>query len=487
MFAPLSVAIDAKAGSAKPAPLEVAGNLNFEREPYGLRSITVTKGIVRESLPAIFSIPVTPLREFEYSLKGTYAITRGVPTNLALSVQRHRFVGSGAYDLKGSSIASTVTIGSQAVTLTEGSLTLISNDAQVAQSTFSGTIPFDIAAQQAKLKLQAPLVDFDQLELLLSSLSSGSPEQQTTEPPPSSPPPTANATQPTLPLIDASISVAKAVYKKLAISDIAAHVVVPNSQQLDKAELRASFDNGGSFSFSSSGRLDQSLEVKARADKVNILPFAALAQGEGELLEGNLDLLDLALSVSPRDPRKTITGTLRTSVSRMIVPSTLQSQVPFNILFLPFDALITVFGGTLNALLPASISSISDGIREVLDDAGRLGIEKGTINLDFDRGSIACQQVEIDTKNLPDFTIKGRVSADDRLDFTIFIGLLKLNLPLPVAGTLSTPLPDLVYLGPEIVRGLGLSVGNIVGGVGSLLGGSGKDGSTPPDSAGRAP
>ncbi|MFO0203615.1 MAG: hypothetical protein ACK528_10860, partial [Alphaproteobacteria bacterium] len=56
---------------------------------------------------------------------------------------------------------------------------------------------------------------------------------------------------------------------------------------------------------------------------------------------------------------------------------------------------------------------------------------------------------------------------------------LKLNLPLPVAGTLSTPLPDVVYLGPEIVRGLGLSIGNIAGGVASLVGGSKSDNTSP--------
>jgi hypothetical protein len=189
-----------------------------------------------------------------------------------------------------------------------------------------------------------------------------------------------------------------------------------------------------------------------------------------------IDLLDIDISLAPNTPRQTLSGRSRLQISRFIVPSTLQGQVPFNILFLPFDALITVFGGTINAILPKSVSSISDGIRQVLDDAGRLGIEKGTIDLDFNQGKINCKKVEIDTKNLPDFTVKGSVAANDRLDFTIFIGLLKLNLPLPVAGTLSTPLPDLVYLGPEIVRGLGLSIGNIAGGVVSLVGGAGAEG-----------
>ena len=223
------------------------------------------------------------------------------------------------------------------------------------------------------------------------------------------------------------------------------------------------------------GSLDQMITFNVEAKKINVLPFAALARSEGELLEGNLDLLDARITATPSNPRQTLSGHFKSRFSRFIVPSTLHGQVPFNIIFLPFDALITVFGGSVNAILPASISSISAGIREVLDDAGRLGIDKGIVDLDFKDGAILCKQVEIDTKNLPDFTIKGRVTAEDRLDFTIFIGLLKLNLPLPVAGTLITPLPDIVLLGPEIMRGLGLSVGNIATGAISVFTGSQSD------------
>jgi hypothetical protein len=485
MFIPESIAIDATAGSAKPAPLEFSGTLNFAQQPYGLDSITVTRGVVRDSLPTLLAIPVKPLRDFEYLIRGNYNLAPGKPFDITLGVQRHRFIGTSDYDLQGSSISSKLAIDSRAITLTQGSLDIKGNGATLAQGTFSGTIPFSPAAQQSKLRIDAALVDFDQLEVLLASLTppgnpgqtgnNASPAPTPTAPAEPSSTPTSLPHQFKLPLIDASLTINKAIYQKLTITNVATKVVIPNPQSIEKAEASASFDNGGTFSLSTSGRLDQTLQVKARAEKVNVLPFAALMQGEGELLEGNLDSFDLNLSLAPLNPRKTITGAVRTKISRLIVPSTLQSQVPFNILFLPFDALITVFGGTLNAVLPASISSISDGIRQVLDDAGRLGIEKGTINLDFDRGKITCPHVEIDTKNLPDFTIKGSVTAEDKLDFTIFIALLKLNLPLPVAGSLSTPLPDIVYLGPEIVRGLGLSVGNIIGGVGSLLGGSTED------------
>jgi hypothetical protein len=487
MFVPRLIAIKATAGSAKPAPLEVDGALNFLAHPYGLDSITLTKVVVRESLPAIFAIPITPVGEFEYSIKGNYSLGSNKPSNLSLVIHRHRFIGNDEHDLKESTISSTATIGSSGITLSNGSVDLKNSTAAVLKGTFSATIPFSPETKQTKFQMEASLIDFDQVDALASALTpkATTPQQQSQ----ASPTAAANtsvpknlassSTVPSLPLVDASIVVKKAVYQKLGISNIAADIFIPSPQNLEKGSITASFDNGGTFSFSSSGRIDQTVRIKAQAQKVNVLPFAALAQSDGELLEGNLDSLDVDLSLAPINVRTTITGTARTKLSRLIVPSTLQSQVPFNILFLPFDALITVFGGTLNAILPSSISSISDGIRQVLDDAGRLGIDKGTVNLDFHRGKITCQQVEIDTKNLPDFTIKGSVSADDKLDFTMFIGLLKLNLPLPVAGTLSTPLPDVMYLGPEIVRGLGLSIGNIAGSVGALVGGTNKDASTP--------
>jgi hypothetical protein len=235
------------------------------------------------------------------------------------------------------------------------------------------------------------------------------------------------------------------------------------------------------------GSLDKSVTFKASGKDVNMIPFAAAASGpKGEILEGSLKALDVDITADAKDIRKTLQGHATISLARLIVPSTLQEQVPFNILFLPLDALITVFGGTLNMILPASISSISDSIRQTLDDAGRLGIDNSIVDLGFDKGKILLKNVDINTKNLPDFTFKGSITAEDRLDLTVFIALLKLNLPLPIAGTLSTPLPDIMYLGPELVRGLGLSVGSLAGsaaaifGVGADKAKAASEGSQPP-------
>lgn len=476
MFTPRSVTLKTKVGSLQPTPLELQGSLHFADAPYALESIDITQAHIRHTLPTTISSQSSLFREFELELKGRYPLRESAPVDISLLV--NKAIAPSSSNLKGSKLSSTFRIRSGSVTVERGQLELVSQGVAIANSAISGSIAFEPYTEPSKLSINAREVNFDAIEALFTPPTTSSPEDQTPVGAPK------NTTAPAegdstsaatslastrIPLIDASLRIDKATYQKLGISNLSADLTIPTPRTIQRATLAATVDGAGSISASLSGSLDSSLSIKANAKNMNVLPLAALAQGEGQLLEGLIDLLDVDLSLAPSNPRATITGRSQLQISRFIVPSTLHGQVPFNILFLPFDALITVFGGTLNAILPKSVSSISDGIRQVLDDAGRLGIEKGTINLDFNQGKIVCNKVEVDTKNLPDFTIKGSVSAADKLDFTIFIALLKMNLPLPVAGTLKLPLPDVIYLGPEIVRGLGLSIGNIAGGMVSLV------------------
>ena len=477
MFAPSIINISAKLGKATPTPVEFIGALNFSKEPYGLRLVSIHKALARDTLITTLSLPRGPIQSFEYELAGEYPLAHGTPFNLEMLVNKGLI--SPTSDLKGTKLSANLILANESIFAKSSDLELVTNGAIAAKSSLSGNFAFDPFAKQSKLDLKIASIDFDLIESALDR--SNTPTSSETETAPEASPtpeatPTPAASQSSdngikLPLIDAQVTIDKATYQKTGISDLKLDVSIPKNTQIDRAQLNANFDGGGVLSLSAAGLLDQTVSFKAKAEKVNILPLAAAVQSGDELLEGTLNLLDVDLALAPNSPRTSITGKTRIDLSRFIVPSTLHGQVPFNILFLPFDALITVFGGTLNAILPKSISSISDGIRQVLDDAGRLGIDKGVIDLAFNQGEIACNKVEIDTKNLPDFNIKGKVTAKDGLDFTIFIALLKLNLPLPVAGTLSTPLPDVVYLGPEIVRGLGLSIGNIAGNAASLFGG----------------
>jgi hypothetical protein len=474
LFMPSTLDLEISAGSGSEKPLQLSGQLSFTRDPYSLTKLTVHNGIVRQSLLQLLGIAFEPLKEFQYKVSGSYSL--GAPSNatINLTVDRNTLVHSDKHDLKGSLISSALEIKDDRIRITNGNVSLVDNGETILSSKIDADLAYAPFEKRSEVKLQAALCDFDKIRILTEAISAkpgqatqtGTPEKSvahTTQPPPSSPPLR-------LPLGSLDIRIDKAVIQNLQTSAFTASVRVPSSRVIDKATLDTTFAQGGTLSASASGSLDQRLQLNARGKKVNMIPFANAARGpQGELLEGSIEALDIDISADGKDIRKTLQGHATISLSRLIVPSTLQEQVPFNLLFLPLDALITVFGGAINLMLPPSISSISDSIRQTLDDAGRLGIDNSIIDLGFEKGRIIFKNVDINTKNLPDFTFKGSITPDDRLDLTIFIALLKLNLPLPVVGTLSAPLPDVVFLGPELVRGLGLSLGSIAGSAASIF------------------
>ena len=480
-FQPKAIDIDLSAGSSVPAPLEIDGELIFESEPYALKKIVLTKAILRESLAKAVGVSVGPIKEFEYEIDGHYEL--GVPSNAAirLALNKHLFLGEGAYDLKGSRLETRLAIHADRVQASSGKIDLFANHASLLKGSFAANASFDPYSKTSSFTATFGSADFDLIDALRESLTpksvpeaaahgdgaaqgNGATQESPNE---SSATPDAGAAAapiPDLPLLDVAVTVEKSVYQKIPISGLSVRLKTPSTREVSHLEVKAGFDAGGAFSMSGSGSLDHTFKLKVTANNVNILPFAALVQDDGALLEGTLNSYDLDVSASPKDPRTTITGHMNTRLSNFTVPSTLQQQVPFNILFLPLDVLITVFGGTLNAMLPSSVSSISDSLKSTIDEAGRLGLKRGSVDLVFDNGDINFKNVDFDTKNLPDFTFKGKIKHDDGLDLTIFIALLKPNLPLPVVGSLALPLPDVVYLGPEIIRGLGLSIGNLAGG-----------------------
>jgi hypothetical protein len=463
-FMPERLDLKLSAGSAQPAPLELDGQLIFGEKLRELRSVVVRRLVTRTSLAKLLGVSTGPVAEFEYEASGDYSLD--TPARGTLKVGATKMLLAGDNDLKGSSVSSSLVLLGKALRIDGAKLDVLNRGAPVLKGDINGEFAFDPKKTPSKLKAQVGFIDLDQVQALINSSANTQPDQtSTTVAGSDATSQKADTAQLLLPLIDAELSVDRAKFKGVAINAAKLDLSIPNNRTVARANASANFQGEGRFTLQSALALDDKFSLKANASKVDVLPFSALAQGEGELLEGNLDSLDIDLSGVSADARKTVTGYVRSNLSRFIVPSTLQQQVPFNILFLPLDALISVFGGAIKAILPKSISSVSDGIRQVLDDAGRLGIDRGVIDLAFDNGAIACKQVEIDTKNLPDFTFKGKVTRDDKLDFTVFIALLKLNVPLPIAGTLATPLPDVVYLGPEIIRGLGLSIGNITGGL----------------------
>lgn len=472
LFAPAEIEVDLSLGSGAVKSLEIDGKLLFTEHPYGLQKVELNKASLRHTVLNAFHLPEIPIKDFHYEIDGHYTFSTPAQAYVQLKFNKHLFVGEAGYDLQGSRFDSKLSIHPDRLSVESGSADVKANGAELLRGTFSSEIAFDTSKHVSTIHAKIASADFDKIEALSESVAA-TPTPAAGESTAAVPAERASdeseapGTPVHLPLLKASVLVEKSVFQKIPMSNLALELDIPSDRTILKAEVRGAFDGEGTFSMHGSGSLDHSLKVKAVANNVNVLPFAALVQDEGDLLEGTLTSLDLDISASPSDVRKTLTGYVNTRLTNFTVPSTLQGQVPFNILFLPLDALITVFGGTLNAMLPASVSSVSDAIRQTLDEAGRLGLKKGAIDVAFDNGKISCRNVDFTTKNLPDFTFKGSVDRDDGLDLTVFIALLKLNVPLPVVGSLSSPLPDVVYLGPEIVRGLGLSIGNLAGFSGS--------------------
>jgi hypothetical protein len=494
LFMPTTLDVDLSAGQSSPSPVEIKGTLAFSQEPYELTKVTLQKGLVRQSLLQILAIPFAPLQEFEYALDGDYTLASPASANINVGVQKNVFIGGGNHDLKGSAVSSKLQIASDKISISDAKVSVVDNSAPILTSSLSGAVSFKPYTAPSAIVLNASLVDADRIRTLLNEINPqpSSPDEKDAKvqkPAETAPSQTQSSPAPLqIPIGSLDVRVDKVVVQGIETNSFVVGVKVPNSRTIEKASLDATFPQGGTLSMNASGSLDTTLTFKASGKDVNMIPFAAAASGpKGEILEGSLKALDVNIAADAKEIRKTLQGHATVSLSRLIVPSTLQEQVPFNILFLPLDALITVFGGTLNMLLPASISSISDSIRQTLDDAGRLGIDNSIVDLRFEKGKILLKNVDINTKNLPDFTFKGNITPEDRLDLTVFIALLKLNLPLPIAGTMSTPLPDVMYLGPELVRGLGLSIGSIAGSAASVFGGGAAKGVSGPQGSNEAP
>lgn len=479
LFKPELLNLQVSAGLPATKPLELAGTLEFSSEPYALRKVSVTSATIREGLLQILTIPFEPVKEFEYSLRGHYALETPARARIEVTVNKNLFANGSGHDLKGTTLRSDLQIESERISLTDGAIVLNDAGTTLASSSISGSIAYDTYSKPSNITLRASHIDFDKIRALAND---SKPQQQHESTAPangqanSDPASRASQQAPAssstirLPLLTLDARIEKATVQQIEASPVTLVVNIPNNRTIEKATLNATFAQGGSLAMNAGGSLDSTLSFKALGKEVNMIPFAAAAaDAKGQILEGGLKSLDVNITAQGKDIRRTLNGHATLMLSRMLVPSTLQEQVPFNILFLPLDALITIFGGAINLMLPASISSISDSIKQTLDDAGRLGLDPSTIDLRFEQGKILFKNVDINTKNLPDFTFKGSITADDRLDLTVFMALLKLNLPLPIAGTLQSPLPDVAYVGPELVRGLGLSIGNIAGSAASIF------------------
>ena len=155
---------------------------------------------------------------------------------------------------------------------------------------------------------------------------------------------------------------------------------------------------------------------------------------------------------------KNFSGELDLEVSDAVLPSKFQDVPPFNIIFLPFKILMDLGGTLTSAVLPEELTNLGSEARGTLDETGQLNLNHASFKLKASQGKVSIVEGEINTDLLPTVGFDGDINYDASLDLTTTLHLLALQLRIPVAGSLALPLPDLVELGPQLIKGLGLSL-----------------------------
>ncbi len=155
-------------------------------------------------------------------------------------------------------------------------------------------------------------------------------------------------------------------------------------------------------------------------------------------------------------------GDLRATFKNLKIPAYLQDTPPINLIFLPVKALDYSVGKIGKVLMPSEIVEAVDS----LDDderSGQIEFDEAQIQGLINGKGLTLKNTKFDSDILPTFTFYGPIGFDEKLDLVIGINILKVNVPLPVTGSLSFPLPDIPGFVPAVIRSLGHSVANIGG------------------------
>lgn len=151
----------------------------------------------------------------------------------------------------------------------------------------------------------------------------------------------------------------------------------------------------------------------------------------------------------------------RAIFKKVEVPAYMQESPPFNLIFLPITALDYAIGQTAGALLPSAVTDIVKEAKAAVKEQGRIVFDHIQVRGDIDSEKLTLSDTEIDGDVLPTVVMKGDVGFDKSLDLVIGVEVLKVPVPLPVAGSLSTPLPKVTAFVPELVKSLGAGALNV--------------------------
>ncbi len=190
---------------------------------------------------------------------------------------------------------------------------------------------------------------------------------------------------------------------------------------------------------------------------------------------GTVKALTIDMTMSGRTQSElynSLMGKFELRSTELKLPSKFQNIPPFNLIFIPLDLVANITGKTAGFLLPEKLMNTATGLKASLSNEGQIHIEKIDLVLEVKERKVKISEGLVSPNLLPGMEYTGTIGLDGSLDLRVFLTLLGVRIPLPIAGSLRLPLPNAVRFVPELIRGLGLSALDVVeGGAGIIEGG----------------
>ncbi len=196
----------------------------------------------------------------------------------------------------------------------------------------------------------------------------------------------------------------------------------------------------------------------------SILP--ALCGEKCQAIKGKIPLAKLALqgTASGEEFSNSLTGTVAMTGDNVFLPARFQDIPPVNLIFLPYSIVSEISSLTIVHLLPAGLLNISSKADNALSESGRIKINDFNLQVLINQEAYDLQTADFHMNLVPSANFSGSIYKNKRLNIELGMWLLGIQIRIPVGGTVSLPLPQLYKLPITLVKGLGLSVLDLIPG-----------------------
>lgn len=133
-------------------------------------------------------------------------------------------------------------------------------------------------------------------------------------------------------------------------------------------------------------------------------------------------------------------GIVEFDISDIYLPKELSDFFPFNVFFLPAQAVSRTFSVIPKEIVPNPILSLADSISEYFKSAQTFKLHKGNFAITFREGVYRIEEVTMGTDMTSDITIDGTVTSDKNLDITARTSVLGIPYEIMLGGTVEQPI-----------------------------------------------